>query len=636
MPANKNPVSIFLVAVSVPTPARAMREPGGRRPVIEDPPDEAFDPTLPGLHTYLGNVGDVGSAAYVELLRVLAESGGQTVVRIPVVVLLGQVFFPGETIPLTFDQDDPGDARLAFEACMAAEPHLRGLFGVFTVYPHQSRFDLGTLAEIRQFTRGVPDGDGDDARMSLLARGRLRFTIRDEISFMQRVMDQAYSRGFFHYTPTFPDVEVDVLAEPPVGAGRGPPRGTFGASGAPLTPHSAAVYGMFDAHALADRLRQSPVLHLVCGEARVDPGGVYGGDPNPRPVAIPRDPVALSYWVAARLPIPPHVRVRLLRANDAVERLRLELKLVSSRHSRMNRDARVRCRACDTVLTSLGELVAMSQEGASGMYVNPHGIVHDMITVEGVKGGRVRLEGEPETAHSWFPGYAWTVCRCARCDSHLGWRFTPAGDPRLWGRPAPTTAAEWMRRAGEGLEGWEDGGGGGGGERGGDGGAPGGGDEGARDGGDGGARDGGERPDEAAGAPGAVAAGGAGDAAVEDRVGSGETPTSETAARDETEEQIDLDDPTELVIDGILYDSKGRGAYASRRPPSKFFGLCRSSVVVDTERSFVTWNASDSDADSDADSDSDDEDDDGTEGATQMLDENPAAEELPMETNDVM
>ena len=241
-----------------------MREPGGRRPVIEDPPDEAFNRTLPGLHTYLGNVGDVGSAACVELLRVLAESsGGQTVVRIPVVVLLDQVFFPGENIPLTFDHDDRGDARLAFEACMAAEPHLRGLFGVFTVYRDQSRFDLGTLAEIRQFTRGDPRGDGDDARMSLLARGRLRFTIRDETEFMQRVMDEAHFRGVAH-TPTFPDVEVVVHAEPPVAARRGPPRGTFGVSGAPLTPHSAAVYGMFDAHALADRLRESPVLTLVC------------------------------------------------------------------------------------------------------------------------------------------------------------------------------------------------------------------------------------------------------------------------------------------------------------------------------------------------------------------------------------
>ena len=60
----------------------------------------AFNRALPGLHTYLGNVGDVGSAAHVELLRVLSESGGRTVVRIPVVVLLDHVFFPrGEHTP---------------------------------------------------------------------------------------------------------------------------------------------------------------------------------------------------------------------------------------------------------------------------------------------------------------------------------------------------------------------------------------------------------------------------------------------------------------------------------------------------------------------------------------------------------
>ena len=474
----------------------------------------AFNRALPGLHTYLGTVGDVGSAAHVELLRVLSESGGRTVVRIPVVVLLDHVFFPGENIPLTFDHDDRGDARLAFEACMAAEPHLRGLFGVFTVYRDQSRFDLGTLAEIRQFTRCDPRGDGDDARMSLVARGCLRFTIRDETEFMRRVMDEAHFRGVAH-APTFPDVEVVVHAEPPVAARRGPPRGTFGVSGAPLTPHSAAVYGMFDAHALADRLRESPVLTLVCGEARDD--GFVDDDVGTDPVAVPRDPVALSYWVAARLPIPTRVRARLLGANDAVDRLRLELKLVSSRRVRIDRDAEVRCRACELLLTSLGGLVAMSREGASGMYVNPHGIVHDMITVEGVLDGRVRLEGEPETAHSWFPGFAWTACFCARCDSHLGWRFTPAGN---------TTTRSDERS------------------------------------GDGGARDGGD----------------------------------ETSA-------------------------------------SSFFGLSRASVVVDTERPYVSWDASDSDSDPESD---DERDGDGTEGATQMLEENPAAEQLAMETNDVM
>lgn len=45
----------------------------------------------------------------------------------------------------------------------------------------------------------------------------------------------------------------------------------------------------------------------------------------------------------------------------------------------------------------------MSEEGASGVYVNPHGVVHDMITVGRVLPNALALEGGPETVHSWFP-----------------------------------------------------------------------------------------------------------------------------------------------------------------------------------------------------------------------------------------
>lgn len=45
-----------------------------------------------------------------------------------------------------------------------------------------------------------------------------------------------------------------------------------------------------------------------------------------------------------------------------------------------------------------------------------------MVTFKRVHG--VLLEGRPETAHSWFPGYAWTIAYCDTCGQHLGWRFT--------------------------------------------------------------------------------------------------------------------------------------------------------------------------------------------------------------------
>lgn len=36
--------------------------------------------------------------------------------------------------------------------------------------------------------------------------------------------------------------------------------------------------------------------------------------------------------------------------------------------------------------------------------------VHEMVTFSKVQG--LRLYGGAETAHSWFPGYAWTIAHC--------------------------------------------------------------------------------------------------------------------------------------------------------------------------------------------------------------------------------
>lgn len=59
----------------------------------------------------------------------------------------------------------------------------------------------------------------------------------------------------------------------------------------------------------------------------------------------------------------------------------------------------------------------MSNEGTGGAFVNSHGYVHDMITLH--RATNTACEGEPETEHSWFPGYAWTIAYCAGCANHL-------------------------------------------------------------------------------------------------------------------------------------------------------------------------------------------------------------------------
>lgn len=47
-------------------------------------------------------------------------------------------------------------------------------------------------------------------------------------------------------------------------------------------------------------------------------------------------------------------------------------------------------------------MVVMSTDGPLGAYVNPHGFVHETITVSRATG--LALDGNPSTVHSWFPG----------------------------------------------------------------------------------------------------------------------------------------------------------------------------------------------------------------------------------------
>ena len=68
-------------------------------------------------------------------------------------------------------------------------------------------------------------------------------------------------------------------------------------------------------------------------------------------------------------------------------------------------------------MASARDVLSMSNEGTGGAFVNSHGYVHDMITLH--RATNTACEGEPETEHSWFPGYAWTIAYCAGCANHL-------------------------------------------------------------------------------------------------------------------------------------------------------------------------------------------------------------------------
>jgi hypothetical protein len=81
------------------------------------------------------------------------------------------------------------------------------------------------------------------------------------------------------------------------------------------------------------------------------------------------------------------------------------------------------CRACGHVITSDDQRVQVSGSHHHTFF-NPVGIVYELGCFAKATGCSV--QGEASDEFPWFAGYLWRIVFCARCDSHLGWRFESA------------------------------------------------------------------------------------------------------------------------------------------------------------------------------------------------------------------
>jgi len=68
----------------------------------------------------------------------------------------------------------------------------------------------------------------------------------------------------------------------------------------------------------------------------------------------------------------------------------------------------------------------MSGAGAAQAFLNPHGFIHEVVTVRRVE--NVTLTGAPTTDFTWYPGYAWQIAWCVKCAAHVGWSFAAVGE----------------------------------------------------------------------------------------------------------------------------------------------------------------------------------------------------------------
>lgn len=87
------------------------------------------------------------------------------------------------------------------------------------------------------------------------------------------------------------------------------------------------------------------------------------------------------------------------------------------------------CRACGHVITSDDQRVQIAGSHRHTFF-NPAGIVYELGCFANAVG--CSAQGEASGEFPWFSGYLWRIVLCARCGSHLGWRFESA-ETRFFG-----------------------------------------------------------------------------------------------------------------------------------------------------------------------------------------------------------
>ncbi|KAG6705987.1 hypothetical protein I3843_07G198300 [Carya illinoinensis] len=183
------------------------------------------------------------------------------------------------------------------------------------------------------------------------------------------------------------------------------------------------VYSMYDSYSLAERA--ADMWKRIVGAPSMD--------------GLVRKPGILSFYIASKIPVSESTRQELLEIDGISYRLRREIELLESVNL-------IQCKNCQTVIARRSDMLVMSCEGPLGAYVNPHGYVHEIMTLYRANG--LALRGRPHLEYSWFPGYSWTITNCATCETQMGWLFTATNKllkPRLFWGIRSSQLADGMR-----------------------------------------------------------------------------------------------------------------------------------------------------------------------------------------------
>lgn len=144
-------------------------------------------------------------------------------------------------------------------------------------------------------------------------------------------------------------------------------------------------------------------------------------------VLAQRDPLAFSWYLCKNhYALGQTARQRLLAESSCLTRL---VHCATALKQTSERDV-LACSGCNHPIAPNHSRFSLSGiDGNCGNYVNPHGHVHQTMTVRAIYNPvkSVTIDSrEPESKDSWFPDYSWAIISCSNCQRHLGWRFTKA------------------------------------------------------------------------------------------------------------------------------------------------------------------------------------------------------------------
>lgn len=159
------------------------------------------------------------------------------------------------------------------------------------------------------------------------------------------------------------------------------------------------------------------------------------------PKDVTMDPIQFSYWSASNVFLAEDRRREVFAMDCVWDRLRAihekileeddgnrddfgEVFPVHDTRPRQTFSVPIACAGCDVDLATVADVFTVEgAPGTVGAYINPHGVIHQTLTVSRVREDYVIAIGGQHVENSYFPGYSWQIICCRFCTSHLGWKF---------------------------------------------------------------------------------------------------------------------------------------------------------------------------------------------------------------------